>query len=76
MLKVIDVNPVMYLLILSLCEAESMHAFSSTVGGGSKSRDLFGDVIISFLTSSTVAGSNNIRRKFTCGESTLRVLEV
>ncbi len=37
----------------------SRHAFSSIVGNGSSAQDLFGEDIIIFLTSSTVAGSND-----------------
>ena len=46
----IDLNPVINVLCLLLCQV---------VGNGSRSHDLFGDDIISFLTSSTVAGSTN-----------------
>ena len=37
----------------------SRHAFSSTVGSGSRSQHLLGDNMIIFLTSAVVAGSND-----------------
>ena len=37
----------------------SRHAFSSTVGSGSRSQDLLGDDMVIFLTSAVVAGSND-----------------
>ena len=37
----------------------SRHAFSNTVGSGSRSQDLLGDDMIIFLTSAVVAGSND-----------------
>ena len=38
----------------------SRHAFSSMVGSGSRSQDLFGDYMIIFSTSVVVAGSNDV----------------
>ena len=51
----------------------SRHAFSSTVGSGSRSQDLLGDDMIIFLTSAVVAGSNDASGEFSCGESAYNV---
>ena len=54
----------------------SRHAFNIMVGSGSKSQDLFGEDIIMFLTSSTVAGSNDTSKECTRGESTFTIFKV
>ena len=54
----------------------SRQTFSSTVSSGSRSQDLFGEDIIIFFTSSTVAGSSDTNKEFTHGEPTFTVHKV
>ena len=42
-------------------------AFISTVGNGSRSKDVFGEDVSICLSSSTLAGTKEKRREFICG---------